>query len=167
MEKQKAEALIQQLAADSLQQRKKERHAARDVQRHNLQVPRRGNTAESHRTAHAELFLLQEQRLRQTKHQQVLDLAVLSQQALDKTQRDGVWRTQEQEQAELWRQEQARQLHEDLAQAAASKATKQQVKQTLSQQIQAKQQAESQARRLSPAEAKLNRSLFQAAIGAL
>lgn len=167
VEKKKAEALVQQLAAESLQQRKKEQHAARDVQRHNQQVPRRGNTAESHHTAHAELFRLQEQRQRQIKHQQMLDLAVLSQQALDKTQRDGVWRTQEQEQAELWRQEQARQLQEDLAQAAAMKATKQQVKHTLTQQIQTKQKAESQARRLSPAEAKLNRSLFQAAIGAL
>jgi len=167
LDKKKAQALVQQFLSEDHKKRLMERHAARDVQLHNQQIPRRGSTAESHHTAHAELFRLQEQRQRQTKHQLLQNLAVLSQQALDKTQRDGVWRVQEEEQAELWRQEQVRQFEEDRAKIAARKAKKRLVKQTLTQQVQAKQQAESQARRLPPAEAQLNRPLLQAAIGAL
>lgn len=167
LDKKKAQALAQQFLTEDQEKREMERCTARDVQQHNQKVQKRGSTAESHHTAHAELFHLQEQRQRQTKHQLLQNLAVLSQQALAKTQRDGVWRAQEQEQAELWRQEQARQLEEDRAQAAARKAKKRLVKQTLTQQVQAKQDAESQARRLPPAEAKLNRPLLQAAIGAL
>lgn len=164
-DKQKAEELLRKFAEEDQQRRQVELTAARDVQRHNLDARRRNSTAESQHTAHAELFRLQEHRMRQTKQQQLHNLVVLSHQVLEKTQKDGMWKAQELEQAELWRQEQARQKQEDLQYVSSLSVKKRVMKQALAQQVQDRRQAEVQARRLSPAEVKLNRSLVQAVLG--
>lgn len=163
----RAEAAAKQIEDVEHQRRQLSLNLAKTAQEENqLLVAQKGPlTPESVHTAHGELFRSHEARVRQMKHQVLQNVAVLTQQMQEKTLKDGEWKTLHEEQAHLWRAEHSKQVQEDAAAAIARKRQQQTTKQSLLEQMEARRQAKFHARRLSPAEAKLNRHLLKVACG--
>ena len=140
---------------------------AKTTQEENLVAgqQRVAQTPSSVHTAHGELFRQHESRVKQARHQQLQNVSVLSQQVQEKTVKDEEWRQLHEEQAELWREEKERQAREDAEASIRKKQHKAKTKAELMKQMEEKNHNKVQERRLSPAEAKLNRHLLKAACG--